>query len=132
MSDFDENDAKVAEAALTDAVMRLRSVVEAWLSFWAVPNLWRPEVIPPEMARNALVSTWRLDDAPCWLVIGVRHAANMRAQTPKRKRPDRPAIRAPCVTIARQPPWMFRGQRPQSPAASRTRPKGQCVRTATA
>jgi len=22
------------------------------------------------------------------------------------KRPDRPAIRAPCVTIARQPPWM--------------------------
>ena len=44
---------------------------------------------------------------------------------PKRKRPDRRAIRAPCVTIARQPPWMCRGERPQSLAAPRTRPKGQ-------
>ena len=25
-----------------------------------------------------------------------------------RKRPDRHAIRAPCVTIARQPPWKFK------------------------
>src|SRR5581483_7132224 len=32
----------------------------------------------------------------------------------KRKRPDRQAIRAPCVTIARQPPWMCRVERPQS------------------
>ena len=47
----------------------------------------------------------------------------------KRKRPDRRAIRAPCVTIARQPPWTCRGQRPQSQPQTRTRPKGQDVRT---
>src|SRR5206468_8933291 len=47
-----------------------------------------------------------------------RRAARKGAFTAKRrcrqsKRPDRPAIRAPCVTIARQPPWMCE-ERPQS------------------
>src|SRR5207248_6731839 len=56
---------------------------------------------------------------------------------------DRRAIRAPCVTIARQPPWLSRGERPHiasgssprqplsdtSAAIPNSQAKGQFVRT---
>jgi hypothetical protein len=39
----------------------LRSVVDAWIGFWPVPNTWQPELIRGAGVRHALVALWSVE-----------------------------------------------------------------------